>query len=363
MVSAPPPGFWAGRRVFLTGHTGFKGSWLALWLGRLGAQVTGYALPPSTNPSLFDTVLAGQPLESVIGDVRDPAALSQALRQSRPEVVFHLAAQPLVRRSYENPAETYATNVMGTVHLLDAVRACDTVRAVVVVTSDKCYENREWPWGYRENEPMGGHDPYSASKGCTELVAASYRSSFFQPDRHGRHGVALATARAGNVIGGGDWSADRLVPDLVRAFVADRPAVIRNPLAVRPWQHVLEPLHGYMMLAEKLALEGPAWGEAWNFGPHDADARPVSWVADRLCRHWGGTARWERDANEHPHEAHLLKLDSSKSRQRLGWKPRWSLDGALQNIATWHRAHLGGQNLLAASLAQIGDYENTHIHD
>lgn len=362
MVNAPPAGFWAGRRVFVTGHTGFKGSWLSLWLGRLGARVTGYALPPATDPSLFDIFQARQPVDSVIGDVRDPAALARALQGSRPEVVFHLAAQPLVRRSYENPAETYATNVMGTVHLLDAVRACEGVRAVVVVTSDKCYENREWPWGYRESDPMGGHDPYSSSKGCTELVAASYRASFFNPGQHVRHGVALATARAGNVVGGGDWAADRLVPDLVRAFASARPATIRNPLAVRPWQHVLEPLQGYMMLAEKLVQEGPAWGEAWNFGPHDADARPVSWIADRLSLHWGPGARWVRDAGEHPHEAHLLKLDSSKARQRLRWLPRWSLDQSLQHIAAWHKAQLAGQDLLAASLAQISDYESAPSH-
>ncbi len=362
MVNPTPPGFWQGRRVFVTGHTGFKGSWLSLWLGRLGAQVTGYALAPDTQPSLFGIFQAGQPVQSVIGDVRDPQALARALRDSRAEIVFHLAAQPLVRRSYDNPAETYATNVMGTVHLLDAVRSAGGVRAVVVVTSDKCYENREWPWGYRESDPMGGHDPYSSSKGCTELVAASYRSSFFPPADHARHGVALATARAGNVVGGGDWSDDRLVPDLVRAFAAGQPAVIRNPLAVRPWQHVLEPLQGYLMLAERLTLDGPAWGEAWNFGPQDTDARPVSWVADQLARHWGDGARWAQDAGTHPHEAHLLRLDSAKAHQRLGWRPRWRLEHTLENIAGWYGAHLKGQDMLAVSLAQVRDFENTNAH-
>ncbi len=362
MVNPASAGFWNGRRVFVTGHTGFKGGWLSMWLQRLGAQVTGYALPPATTPNLFGLFQPRQPVDSIFGDVRDPASLERALRKSRAEVVFHLAAQPLVRQSYSQPAETYATNVMGTVHLLDAVRACEGVQTVVVVTSDKCYENREWPWGYRESDPMGGHDPYSASKGCTELVAASYRASFFPPDRYASHGVALATARAGNVVGGGDWSDDRLIPDLLRAFGSGRPADIRNPLAVRPWQHVLEPLHGYLLLAEKLTQEGPAWGEAWNFGPHDTDARAVAWIADRLCAHWGAHARWASDAGTHPHEAHLLKLDSSKARQRLGWTPRWDLDRALKHIVQWHHAHAAGQDMLAVSLAQISDYESALSH-
>jgi len=274
--------FWHGKRVFLTGHTGFKGGWLALWLEKLGAVVTGYALDPSTHPSLHALASGRSTSNSVIADIRDLPRLRSALKECRPDVVFHLAAQPLVRHSYADPVETYSTNVMGTVNLLEATRACDSVRAVVVVTSDKCYENREWPWGYRENEPMGGYDPYSNSKGCAELVVASYRSSFFNEAHHSDHGVALATARAGNVIGGGDWSADRLVPDLLRAFGEGRTADIRNPHAVRPWQHVLEPLHGYMMLAERLFTEGPSWAQPWNFGPADTDARPVSWIADQL---------------------------------------------------------------------------------
>jgi CDP-glucose 4,6-dehydratase len=282
--------FWTGKRVFLTGHTGFKGGWLGLWLQKRGAVVTGYSLDPTTTPSLYDLTATASSMRSVIADIRDLDRLRNAMLECAPDVVFHLAAQPLVRRSYGDPVETYSTNVMGTVHVLEAIRSCSSVRSAVVVTSDKCYENREWQWGYRENEPMGGYDPYSNSKGCAELVSASYRSSFFNQAHHKEHGVALATARAGNVIGGGDWSGDRLVPDLLRAFGEGRTADIRNPHAVRPWQHVLEPLHGYMMLAEKLFVQGPAWAEAWNFGPNDSDARPVSWIADRLAGIWGDGA-------------------------------------------------------------------------
>jgi CDP-glucose 4,6-dehydratase len=360
MVTPSP--FWKDRRVFLTGHTGFKGGWLALWLEKLGAQVTGYSLPPSTEPSLFAlahpdrTQPAGQ-------DVRDLAALRLAITACQPEVVFHLAAQALVRHSYAEPVETYATNVMGTVNLLEAARGCPSVRSIVVVTSDKCYENKEWPWGYRESDPMGGYDPYSNSKGCAELVASAWRSSYFNPAQHALHGVALATARAGNVIGGGDWSADRLVPDLLRAFGAGKPADIRNPNAVRPWQHVLEPLHGYMLLAERLATEGPRWAEGWNFGPNDSDARPVSWIADRLSAAWGGGASWTTDSSEHPHEANWLKLDCSKARQQLGWVPRWSLTQALLAIVEWQQAWGRGENMRDVSLRQIESYESTPPHD
>ena len=356
--------FWSGKRVFLTGHTGFKGGWLALWLSRQGAIVTGYALAPSTQPSLHALTGNAAASHSIIGDIRDLQALRQAMAASSPDIVFHLAAQPLVRRSYADPVETYSTNVMGTVSLLEAVRSCSSVRSVVIVTSDKCYENREWPWGYRENEPMGGYDPYSNSKGCTELVAASYRSSFFNEARYKDHGVALATARAGNVIGGGDWSDDRLVPDLLRAFSENRPAEIRNPFAVRPWQHVLEPLRGYMMLAEKLYAEGPAWAQAWNFGPHDSDARPVSWIADKLVDIWGGTAQWRTEArDDHPHEATWLKLDCSKARQSLGWIPRWGLHRSLGAIVEWQQAWLGGRDMSEFTLEQIQQYESTPTHD
>lgn len=353
-------GFWAGKRVFVTGHTGFKGSWLALWLEKLGASVTGYALPPSTDPSLHALAARNSGTKSVLADVRDLERLRSAIHECAPDIVFHLAAQPLVRRSYADPVETYATNVMGTVHLLEAVRGCKNVRSVVVVTSDKCYENREWQWGYRENEPMGGYDPYSNSKGCAELVSASYRSSFFNEVRHKEHGVALATARAGNVIGGGDWSEDRLVPDLLRAFGDNRTAHIRNPHAVRPWQHVLEPLHGYMMLAEKQFVHGPAWAQAWNFGPNDSDARPVSWIADQLAGLWGNGAHWRTEASaDQPHEASWLKLDCSKARQTLGWIPRWDLQRSLGAIVDWQRAWLNGRDMIEATLEQIELYEST----
>ena len=358
------PSFWRGKRVFLTGHTGFKGSWLALWLGRHGAVVRGYALQPSTEPSLHALAAGHSATDSLIGDVRDLAALRNAMQGFLPEVVFHLAAQPLVRRSYVDPVETYSTNVMGTVHLLEATRACVSVRAIVIVTSDKCYENREWLWAYRESEPMGGYDPYSNSKGCSELVAASYRSSFFRDERYGEHGIALATARAGNVIGGGDWSQDRLVPDILCAFAERRTADIRNPHAIRPWQHVLEPLRGYMMLAERLYTEGPAWAEPWNFGPADSDARPVSWIADRLVDLWDDGAQWRSSAQAgQPHEANWLKLDCSKARQTLGWVPRWGLRTSLAAIVDWHRAWLDGREMAAFSLEQIEQYESTPTHD
>ncbi len=358
------PSFWRGKRVFLTGHTGFKGSWLALWLEKHGAVVRGYALEPSTKPSLHVLAASRSTTDSLIGDVRDLAALRAAMRGFTPEVVFHLAAQPLVRRSYVDPVETYSTNVMGTVHLLEAARACASVRSIVIVTSDKCYENREWQWGYRENEPMGGYDPYSNSKGCSELVAASYRSSFFNQERYAEHGVALATARAGNVIGGGDWSLDRLVPDLLRAFAEGRTADIRNPHAIRPWQHVLEPLRGYMMLAELLYTDGPAWAEPWNFGPADSDARPVSWIADRLVGLWGDSAQWRSSAQAgQPHEASWLKLDCSKARQTLGWVPRWDLCTSLGAIVDWQRAWLDGRDMADFSLEQIEKYESTPTHD
>ncbi|MFT4171279.1 MAG: CDP-glucose 4,6-dehydratase [Rhodocyclaceae bacterium] len=351
------PSFWEGRRVFLTGHTGFKGSWLSLWLGSMGARVTGYALAPPTSPSLFDSARVGEGMQSIIADVCDAATLSAALREARPEIVIHMAAQALVRYSYDQPVQTYATNVMGTVNVLEAVRQTGGVRAVVVVTSDKCYDNREWPWGYRENEPMGGHDPYSNSKGCAELVTAAYRDSFFAPARWAEHGTAVASARAGNVIGGGDWALDRLVPDLLRGIAAGEEVVIRSPGAIRPWQHVLEPLCGYLTLAERLYEEGSAFGEGWNFGPHDEDAQPVAWIADALTSMWGPSARYRIDAPaDAPHEANYLKLDCSKARQRLHWHPRWRLREALVRICDWQRAYLEGQDMHAVTLAQIRQY-------
>lgn len=349
--------FWKGKRVFLTGHTGFKGSWLSLWLQQLGAQVTGYALPPPTQPSLFELAQVERGMTSVIGDIRDPAKLNAAMREAQPDIVIHMAAQPLVRRSYVDPVETYSTNVMGTVHLLEAARQTPTVRAVVNVTTDKCYENKEWVWGYRENEPMGGHDPYSNSKGCAELVSAAYRNSFFHTGTSGQPAVALATARAGNVIGGGDWAADRLIPDIVAAFEKAQPVRIRNPHATRPWQHVLEPLRGYLTLAERLYSEGNAFAEAFNFGPHSDDAQPVEWIVRRMADTWGAGASWEVDAGQHPHEAHFLKLDISKAAQRLQWHPALRLDEALRLTVDWARGRLAGANLRELTCAQIQTYQ------
>ena len=349
--------FWRRKRVFMTGHTGFKGSWLSLWLQELGADVVGYALAPPTNPSLFDLAHVGEGMHSIIADIRDLPTLSAAIAKHRPEIVFHMAAQPLVRLSYEQPVETYATNVMGTVHVLEAIRQTGGVRAVVNITTDKCYENREWVWGYRENEPMGGYDPYSNSKGCAELITAAYRTSFFNPADHAKHGVAIASARAGNVIGGGDWAKDRLIPDIMAAFLEQRPVVIRNPQAIRPWQHVLEPLRGYLMLAERLWNEGPVFAEGWNFGPNDEDARPVEWIVKRLAGTWRNGASWSMDSGNHPHEANYLKLDVSKARSKLGWYPRWTLETSLQHIADWYLAYQHHDNMRDLTLNQIGQYK------
>lgn len=350
--------FWRGKKVLLTGHTGFKGSWLTLWLNKLGAEVHGYALDPPTEPSLFNLAQVAELLHShQVTDIRDSAALLSTLQRVQPEIVIHMAAQPLVRDSYQIPIDTYAINVMGTVNLLEAVRHCSSIRAVVNVTTDKCYENREWVWGYRENEAMGGFDPYSSSKGCSELVTAAYRQSFFNPQYYEQHGVALATARAGNVIGGGDWAADRLIPDIIRAILADQPVRIRNPHAIRPWQHVLEPLSGYLALAQKLYEDGVAYAEGWNFGPRDEDAKPVEWIAKRLCEQWGDKARYEIDSGEHPHEAHYLKLDCSKANIRLGWRARWDLDTALGAIVEWTRAFCTHGSVRELCLQQITRYE------
>lgn len=352
--------FWRGKRVFLTGHTGFKGSWLAIWLQSLGVELTGYALNPPTKPSLFEVARVGEGMRSIIGDIRDFSRLSVAMRDAQPEIVIHLAAQSLVRYSYTNPVETYATNVMGTVHVLESIRQVGGVRVVVNVTSDKCYENREWVWGYRENEPMGGHDPYSNSKGCSELATAAYRSSFFNVADYAKHGVALASARAGNVIGGGDWAKDRLIPDIIAAFLDQRPVIIRNPHAIRPWQHVLEPLRGYLMLSERLWHDGPQFAEGWNFGPDDEDAKPVQWIVERMAETWGDGAAWSLDRGDHPHEAGYLKLDISKARGRLGWHPRWNLEVTLNHIVDWHRAlQRDKENMHDLTRNQIAQYDTT----
>lgn len=344
--------FWKGKKVFLTGHTGFKGSWLSLWLNRLGAEVHGYALAPATTPSIY-TVADVEPslLSSTIGDIRDLAMLSKAVKAIQPDIIFHLAAQPLVRYSYEAPVETYSTNVMGTVNLLEVVRQTASIKAVVNVTTDKCYENQEWIWSYRENEAMGGHDPYSSSKGCSELVTAAYRRSFLAASD-----VGVATARAGNVIGGGDWSPDRLIPDFLRSLDANETLVIRSPEAIRPWQHVLEPLSGYLTLAEKLYSEPKKYAQAWNFGPAEQDAQNVEWIVNRMVASMPGIS-WEHDKSIHPHEANYLKLDSSKARNHLNWQPKWNLEQALDRITRWHKSWRNGDDMNKFTLQQIAEYE------
>ncbi len=351
--------FFQNKKVFITGHTGFKGSWLCLWLHSLGAVVTGYALQPPTTPSLFEICRIEKLVTSLMGDVTDGQSLAAAMDAVQPEIIIHMAAQSLVRESYKLPVKTYATNVMGTVNLLEAVRTCKTVRVVINVTSDKCYENREWPQGYREEEPLGGRDPYSSSKACSELVTAAYRNSFFHPDMYDAHGIGIATARAGNVIGGGDWASDRLIPDCVRALLKGEKIIIRNPRAVRPWQHVLEPLSGYLLLTEKLYKEGPRYAGAWNFGPLDDDAKPVEWLVERLCAKWGENASYAIDTRKHTHEANYLKLNCSKARSELGWRPRWNLERALDSVIEWTRAFKEGKDLTELCLNQVKEYVNT----
>lgn len=348
------PAFWQGKTVLVTGHTGFKGGWLCLWLQNMGANVIGYALQPPTTPSIFEVANVAQGMVSIIGDVRDMDYLKQVFAQYQPQVVLHLAAQALVRYSYANPVETFATNLMGTVNVLEAVRNTPSVRSVVNVTTDKCYENREWVWGYRENEAMGGFDPYSSSKGCSELVTAAYRNSFFGKD----DSAAIASARAGNVIGGGDWALDRLVPDIMRSIMEKRPVQIRSPHAIRPWQHVLEPLSGYLMLAERLYAHGKGYAEAWNFGPEESDARTVQSIVDKLTHDWGDGASWSVDGGVHPHEAHTLRLDCSKARALLGWRPRWQLETALEKITDWHKAYASNSDMREVTLGQIKTYMN-----
>ena len=348
--------FYRGKKIFITGHTGFKGSWLCLWLHHLGAEVTGYALEPPTDPSLFVACDIVRIINSQNGDVRDAVALTKAMQEAQPDIVIHMAAQPLVRDSYKVPVETYEINVMGTVNLLEAVRQTPSVRAVINVTTDKCYENKEWLWGYRENEPMGGYDPYSSSKACSELVTAAYRSSFFTPEKYNKHGVALASVRAGNVIGGGDWATDRLIPDCLTALSEGRNIVIRHPEAIRPWQHVLEPLYGYMLLAKKLFNEGSVFAEAWNFGPPQTDAKSVGSIAEKMCEVWGGGSSVSLDNNPHPHEAMYLKLDCSKAASLLNWHPLWSIDDAIKKIVEWAKAYQQDADMNQICLKQINDY-------
>jgi CDP-glucose 4,6-dehydratase len=348
--------FWRGRKVLLTGHTGFKGSWLSLWLQQMGARVIGYALPPATTPNMFTAANVADGMLSVMGDVRDLSKLQSVFEEHRPEIVIHMAAQALVRRSYVEPVETYATNVMGTVNVLESCRHSDSVRVVINITSDKCYENQGWARGYRETDPMGGYDPYSSSKGCAELVTAAYRRSFLAGD--GGKSIGLASVRAGNVIGGGDWAEDRLIPDIIRAFSASQPVVIRNPQAVRPWQHVLEPLSGYLLLAQCLWTSGQRFAEGWNFGPDDDDAREVSWIVQHMTDLWGDEAAWRHDTSEQPHEAAFLKLDCTKAKTQLGWKPKLDLYRALQWTVAWYVAQRDGANMRTVTLGQIADFEN-----
>ncbi len=349
------PGFWKGKRVFLTGHTGFKGSWLSLWLTSMGARVTGYALASNTQPNLFQELGINELIDvSHISDVRNLDSLRHSILEAKPDILIHMAAQPLVRYSYINPVETYSTNVRGTVHVLEVARQVKSLKAVVVVTTDKCYENKEWLWGYRENEPMGGYDPYSNSKGCAELVTSAYRQSFFCD-----HNCGVASVRSGNVIGGGDWSEDRLIPDAIKAFEVNKPLVIRNPLSTRPWQHVLEPLSGYLILSEALYQNGATYEGPWNFGPRDEDSRTVREVIDLLTSTWGDSISFKIESSEQPHEANLLKLDCSKARQNLSWSPKWSLEIAIEKIVFWQKAFQSKKNMRVITLAQINEYMNS----
>ena len=342
--------FWSDKRVLVTGHTGFKGGWLSIWLRRLGADVAGFALPPATDPSLFTLAAIADDMRSEIGDVRDLEQVCRLVDDFRPDIIIHMAAQALVRPSYDEPIETFGTNVMGTVNVLEAARHCDSVRAVINVTTDKCYENLERAEGYREDEPLGGHDPYSTSKGCSELVTASYRRSY---------SLAVASARAGNVIGGGDWAEDRLLPDMMRSFLAGESATIRNPASTRPWQHVLEPLYGYLLLAQRLYEDSSEYAEAWNFGPDDEDAKPVVWLADRVVDVWGESATWSNHSDPtQPHEAGFLRLDCEKANRRLGWRPRMNLDQALSWTVDWYQSFQRGDDIRVLTEQQISNYEN-----
>jgi len=344
--------FWKGKKVFLTGHTGFKGSWLSLWLQNMGALIKGYSLDVNTKPALFTEANVAAEMESEIGDIRNLEQLTESMVSFSPDILIHMAAQPLVRLSYQEPVDTYTTNVIGTVNVLEAARKCTNLKAILSVTTDKCYENMERERGYRENEPMGGHDPYSSSKGCAELVTSAYKRSFFSSENT----ASLASARAGNVIGGGDWAEDRLIPDILRAFEKSESVVIRNPLSTRPWQHVLEPLSGYLVLAQELFLNGDEFAEGWNFGPKDEDCKPVSWILDEMVNNWGNNSSWSLDKNNNPHEAGFLKLDCSKASSRLKWKPKWNLQLTLNSIVDWHQVYIDGGDLKKQCLKEINTY-------
>ena len=347
--------FWKGKKVFLTGHTGFKGSWISLWLNFMGAQVKGFALEAPTTPALFNEAKISHIIESEIGDIRNANLLSNSIKKFNPDIIIHMAAQPLVRHSYIEPVETFSTNIMGTINVLEASRNCNNLGSIVNITTDKCYANNEWVWGYRETEPMGGYDTYSSSKACSELVTGAYRSSFFQQSK-----IALATARAGNVIGGGDWAKDRLIPDILNAFENKFPVVIRNPKSIRPWQHVLEPLSGYLLLSEKLYNHGQVFAEAWNFGPNDEDVQTVQWIADKMTDKWGLGANWKLDDKHELHEANYLKLDISKARKRLQWSPKWNLTIAIEKILEWHHEWLEKKDIQSKCISQIKEYQNTN---
>ena len=344
--------FWKNKKVFLTGHTGFKGTWLSLWLQSIGAIVKGYSLEPNTTPNLFTEAYVGNDMESEIGDIRDLNQISKSMLDFNPDVLIHMAAQPLVRYSYKNPIETYSTNVMGTVNVLESARKCSNLKSIVSITTDKCYENTGIKTGYKEYDPMGGHDPYSSSKGCAELVTSAYRRSFFSS----KHTASLASARAGNVIGGGDWANDRLIPDILRAFEKSEPVIIRNPLSTRPWQHVLEPLSGYLVLAQELFLNGDEFAEGWNFGPKYEGCKPVSWILDRMVDNWGSGASWKLDKKNNPHEADFLKLDCSKAANRLKWQPKWELGETLKMIVDWHQLYIDGSDIKKQCLREINNY-------